>query len=668
RLTASIAELESRITALESAARARVAADVRRRSAELPLGAAQASNRAEPELGAPSRTRGEGGAPAPIAQWTFENDANDSIGGLHGTLAGGAMISGGRLRLDGKGAFVRTAPLAHSLREKTLEAWVALADLEQRGGGVLSVETMDGVTFDAIVFSERVPRRWMAGSSFFNRTRDLAAPDETARPGELVHVAIVYHADDRIAVYRDGVPYAEPYTPAGPNSTLRAYASGEAHVVFGLRHTGAGNGFFAGDIEEARLYDRALTPAEIAASARSLGAPVVKDRQPTEELTEEEREQRSRLARQIDKLREEIKTAPSNALVYAAVSREPEPTFVLARGDVDNKGAQVSAGGLAEVKSLAPEFGLPPDAPEARRRARLAEWLTDPRNPLTWRVIVNRVWQHHFGRGLAGTPNDFGAAGERPSHPELLDWLAAECVAQGGSLKKLHRLILLSAAYAQGTDGKSLNGSIVKSAVMALDQRARFNDSTIQRFNELDSDNRLLWHYPLRRLEAEAVRDAMLHVSGQLNLEAGGPSFRPFKITVSNSHFYELIDATGPEYNRRSIYRAGIQSGKDPLLDSLDCPDPSTKTPARGVTTTPIQALSLMNNAFVQRQARHFAGRLKAEAGGDARAQIRLAWRLAYGREPRREETKEAAALVREHGLESLCWALLNSSEFLHVQ
>jgi hypothetical protein len=160
----------------------------------------------------------------------------------------------------------------------------------------------------------------------------------------------------------------------------------------------------------------------------------------------------------------------------------------------------------------------------------------------------------------------------------------------------------------------------------------------------------------------------MLHVSGQLNLEAGGPSFRPFKITVSNSHFYELIDATGPEFNRRSIYRAGIQSGKDPLLDSLDCPDPSTKTPARGVTTTPIQALSLMNNAFVQRQARNFAGRLKAEAVGKSRAQTRLAWRLAFGREPRREETKEAATLVREHGLESLCWALLNTSEFLHVR
>ena len=672
-LKASIAELDSQLAALESAVRARVAADVRSRSAELPLGAARSKDQAEQELGAPSTSRQEGqtsavAPPAPIARWTFEGDAKDSIGGLHGTLAGGAIVSGGRLKLDGKGAFVRTAPLARPLREKTLEAWVALGDRDQRGGGVISVEAKDGAIFDAIVFGERVPRRWMAGSSFFHRSRDLDAPDETARPGRLVHVAIVYHADNSIAVYRNGVSYGEPYTPAGENSTLRTYAPGESHVLFGLRHTGAGNGFLRGEIEEARLYDRALTPAEIAASARSLSNSIVTDQQISEALTDEEREQRSRLTRQLGKLRGEMKAQPSNALVYAAVSREPDPTFVLMRGDIDKPGAQVSAGALALVKSLAPDFGLPADAPEARRRSRLAEWLTDPGNPLTWRVIVNRIWQHHFGRGLVGTPNDFGAVGERPSHPALLDWLAAECIAQGGSLKKLHRLILLSAVYAQSDSGESLNRSIVKSAAPPLDRSSRFNASTLQRFNELDSDNRLLWHYPLRRLEGEAVRDAMLHVSGQLNQEAGGPSFRPFKVTVSNSHFYELIDATGPEFNRRSIYRAGIQSGKDPLLDSLDCPDPSTKTPARSLTTTPIQALSLMNNAFVQRQARHFAERLKIEAGGEVQTQIRAAWRLAFGREPRRQETKEAITLVREHGLESLCWALLNSSEFLYVR
>ena len=258
------------------------------------------------------------------------------------------------------------------------------------------------------------------------------------------------------------------------------------------------------------------------------------------------------------------------------------------------------------------------------------------------------MWHHHFGRGLVGTPNDFGANGERPSHPELLDWLAGECLAHGGRLKHLHRLILLSAVYQQASDDPA----------PGVTERAR----------AVDGDNRLLWRFPLRRLEGEAVRDAMLAVSGQLNPEMGGPGFRPFNVTVSGSHFYELTDPSGPEFNRRTLYRMNIQSGKDPLLDALDCPDPSTKTPARTVTTTPIQSLGLMNNAFVQRQSRHFAARLEREAGGDQTARLRLAYRLAYGRNPRSAETARSLELARAHGWESVCWALLNSSEFLYVR
>jgi hypothetical protein len=160
----------------------------------------------------------------------------------------------------------------------------------------------------------------------------------------------------------------------------------------------------------------------------------------------------------------------------------------------------------------------------------------------------------------------------------------------------------------------------------------------------------------------------MLSVSGQLNPQMGGPGYRPFKVTVSGSHFYELIDPLGPEFNRRTLYRMNIQSGKDPLLDSLDCPDPSTKTPARSMTTTPIQSLGLMNNAFVQRQCRHFAERLQKEAGENPAAQVRLAYRSAFSREPRTDETKQSISLAREHGMESVCWVLLNSSEFLYVR
>jgi hypothetical protein len=317
---------------------------------------------------------------------------------------------------------------------------------------------------------------------------------------------------------------------------------------------------------------------------------------------------------------------------------------VLARGDVEKKKQVVTAGGLSAITTPPSHFELAPADPEARRRLKLADWMAHPDNPLTWRVMANRVWHHHFGRGLVGTPNDFGVNGERPSHPELLDWLAGELIGAGGSLKKLHRLIMTSAVYQQAG---------------ASDERE---------VPRVDAENRLLWHFPLRRLEAEAVRDAMLSVSGQLNPAMGGPGFRPFKVTISGSHFYELTDSLGPEFNRRTVYRMNIQSGKDPLLDSLDCPDPSTKTPARGMTTTPIQSLGLMNNAFVQRQCEHFARRLENEAGPDAGRQITLAYQLAFGRPPRAAEAKRTIALAREHGLESVCWVLLNTSEFLYLR
>jgi len=334
---------------------------------------------------------------------------------------------------------------------------------------------------------------------------------------------------------------------------------------------------------------------------------------------------------------------------YAANSRQPGPTFVLARGDVEKKLEPVTAAGLSAFSTLTADFGLNADAPEQERRVKLADWIANAANPLTARVMVNRVWHYHFGRGIVGTPNDFGVNGERPSHPELLDYLASEFVAQGGSIKKLHRLILLSSTYQQSGDTTA---------------KARHQPSPA----ELDADNQLLWHFPLRRLEAEAIRDAVLSVSGQINLQTGGASYRPFTVFVSNSHFYNLTDPVGPEFNRRTIYRMTVHSGRDPLLDSLDCPDPSTKTPVRSFTTTPIQALGLMNDGFIQREAKAFAERLARDAGQSTKAQIQRAWRLSLSRPPRKDETTRAAALAQEHGMESVCLVLLNSSEFLYVR
>src|SRR5262249_2047108 len=189
----------------------------------------------------------------------------------------------------------------------------------------------------------------------------------------------------------------------------------------------------------------------------------------------------------------------------------------------------------------------------------LADWLVMAVNPLTGRVMVNRRWQHHFGRVLVASPSDFGFSGDRPSHPELLDWLADEFVRSGWSVKHLHRLIMLSATYRQS---------------------ARPNPEAVA----IDADDRLLWRYPARRLEAEAVADAMLSVSGQLNPKMGGPSYQPFKIKVFNSTFYDLLDEATPDMQRRTVYRMSVDSAKNPLLDSLDCPDPSVKAPRRAVT------------------------------------------------------------------------------------
>jgi hypothetical protein len=305
-------------------------------------------------------------------------------------------------------------------------------------------------------------------------------------------------------------------------------------------------------------------------------------------------------------------------------------------------GEVVSAGALSCVASPAPDFGLAPDAPEGLRRARLAEWIASPENPLTARVIVNRLWHYRFGKGIAGSPSDLGRQGERPTHPELLDWLACELIARGWSLKAMHRLMLESATYRQS---------------------AAWNEEA----GRADGDCRLLWRFPSRRLEAEAVRDELLAASGLLSLQAGGPSFRPFSVSVFGSNVYTVEDRGGPALDRRSVYRMAVQSGRDPLLECLDGPDPSTKTPARATTTTPVQALSLMNGPFVERASRAFARRVESEAPTGPEAQVERAYRLALGRAPRPGELTRAAAHVREHGLEALAWVLFNSSEALYL-
>jgi hypothetical protein len=333
--------------------------------------------------------------------------------------------------------------------------------------------------------------------------------------------------------------------------------------------------------------------------------------------------------------------------VHTTAPKQPDAWRVLARGDFRQPGETVSPRGIAAVSGAPADWQLAENAPEAERRKALAAWIAEAKNPLTPRVIVNRLWGYHFGDGLVRTPSDLGFQGGLPSHPELLDWLAHELVhpaeGQPWSLKRIHRLIVTSATYRQA--------SRPRPEAMAV-----------------DAENRLLWRRTPQRLEAETFRDAVLAVSGDLDRRIGGPGFRDFKVSsAGNNETYTVFEAVGPDFNRRSLYRTAVRSGTNPLLDTLDCPDPSVATPRRSVTTTPLQALTLLNNVFSEHYAGRFAERLKREAPDDATAQVRRAYGLAFARQPDDAEIDFGKQFIDKHGLAQFCIVLFNSSEFLYV-
>jgi hypothetical protein len=578
-------------------------------------------------------------APAALAEWDFRTGIEDRAGKLHAAKHGGVKLDHNGLSADGQTAYAATVPLTAELKAKTLEAWVRLADLKQRGGAAISVQTLDGVVFDAIVFGEREPGRWMAGSEGFQRTQSFEAPEETKADREFVHVAIVYQSDGTIVGYRDGQPYGKPYKSRG----ITTFAAGKAQVVFGLRHSPVGgNKMLAGVVQRARLYDRALSPDEVAASAGAVST-FVSETDILARLSGERKATRTdilaRIARQTAEL--EKLEARLKAKVYTTVSLPPKATRVLLRGNVTTPGEAVTAGGVAALGHA--DFGLAADAPEGDRRIKLAEWATAKDNPLFARVIVNRLWHYHFGQGIVDTPNDFGFNGGRPSHPEMLDWLADEFVRGGYSLKAMHRTMVLSAAY----------------------RRSSRPDPAAE---AVDAGNRLLWRANPRRLEAEAVRDAMLAASGKLDRTVGGPGYSDVKsYFFKGSQFYEPLEQVGPAFYRRTLYRMSARSGRSPFLDTFDCPDPSTTTPRRAMTTTPLQALALLNNAFVLHTADCLAERLRKDAGDDTAKQIDLAFRLAYGRAADADEVAKAKPFAARHGLPAFCRVLFNTNEFLYV-
>jgi mono/diheme cytochrome c family protein len=361
-----------------------------------------------------------------------------------------------------------------------------------------------------------------------------------------------------------------------------------------------------------------------------------------------------------DEVDRSLRALPNASLIYAAASDfqpdgglkpppGPRPVHVLHRGDIRQPRDAAMPGAPSFVSELAPRFELPVDANESARRAALAHWLTDRRNPLTWRSIVNRIWQQHFERGLAAMPNDFGHMGEPPSHPELLEWLAVEFRDGGQSLKQLHRLIVTSEAYQQSSRVAPSDGPLPST---------------------MDADNRYLWRAPRKRLDAESIRDSVLAISGRLDLRMGGPSDRQFDlqpgIHVTPQVDYTKFNLDSPAGQRRSVYRFLFRTLPDPFMEALDCPAGDQFAPLRNNGVTVQQALAMWNDAFILRHCEHLAARLQREAKTTA-ARVDLACEIVYSRPPAADELAELTAYAEKHGWANFCRLLLNSNEFVFV-
>ncbi|MDB6006678.1 MAG: hypothetical protein JWR15_3665, partial [Prosthecobacter sp.] len=353
---------------------------------------------------------------------------------------------------------------------------------------------------------------------------------------------------------------------------------------------------------------------------------------------------------------EEIAKLPKPGKVYVGAIHTGTGTFrgtgneggkprviqVLKRGDIKQPAKEVGPQGIAALsEAFHDEYQLAGEG-ESARRAALAKWITDKNNVLTWRSIVNRVWQHHFSRGLVDTANDFGRMGGRPSHPELLDWLAVTFRDDlGGSLKKLHKLIVMSDTYRQSSD----------------------------KAEPADANNVFLSHQNRRKLDAESIRDSILAVSGKLDLTMGGPSFQDFVIEKpqhSPHYEYQLHDPEDLKSWRRSIYRFIVRSQQQPFMTTLDCADPSMRVEKRNESLSPLQALAMMNNGLVVVMAKHFAERVAKEETG-LEAQTRRAFALALSRHPSTDEITPLIQYAQREGMENTCRVILNLNEFSFV-
>jgi hypothetical protein len=324
------------------------------------------------------------------------------------------------------------------------------------------------------------------------------------------------------------------------------------------------------------------------------------------------------------------------------------PSYFLVRGDPDARGPLMQPGFIGVITSGNPPVEDPPaNGHTSGRRKALAEWLVSPQNPLTARVIVNRIWSHHFGRGIVATLDNFGKMGEPPTHPQLLDWLAVEFMQRGWSIKQLHRLIMTSDAYQMSS---------------------QYQDASAE---SQDPEDRYLWRFPIQRLDAEIVRDSIMAASGALDLTTGGPPVFPHiadEILGSMSGGIWKREPDGPQSWRRSVYVYRKRGLVFPMFEVFDLPDQNITCGRRNVSTVPTQALTMLNDAFVLRQAKLFAERVQEAAPADPAKQVDLAYRIALSRSPRPEEAKLASDFLNQHALADFTHVLLNLNEFLYVR
>lgn len=356
-----------------------------------------------------------------------------------------------------------------------------------------------------------------------------------------------------------------------------------------------------------------------------------------EGLTPEEAKQARALISQKQPLVGQLAALNGAQKAFAGVFRAPDEIHLLYRGNPEQPKESVSPA----VLSVLGDLKLPANLAEQDRRVALANWISDSKNPLTARVMVNRIWQGHFGTGIVATPSDFGRMGLRPSHPELLDWLAREFVRSGWSMKSLHKQIVLSATYRQSSAHNGLAAA-------------------------KDAESRLLWRFPPRRLEAENLRDSILAVSGQLNVAMYGRGFDLFNQRGGLSGFHPVEKFTGDGL-RRMIYAHKVRREPEAVFGAFDCPDAGLSNARRSESTTPIQALNLFNSQFILDQSAAFAARVRREAGDDEASQIRRAYLLAFGRSPDAVEIADASMVVSTNGTVALCRAIFNSNEFVFL-